>query len=70
MGNTESKIERETEYDPGIRAENDHSKENCEGFAATIGRTGDVELQNEHLKNVFARLQLDMNFFQQDLKDG
>ena len=25
--------------------------------------------QNEHLKNVFARLQLDMNFFQQDLKE-
>jgi CPA1 family monovalent cation:H+ antiporter len=25
--------------------------------------------QNEHLKNVFARMQLDMNFFQQDLKE-
>ena len=25
--------------------------------------------ENEHLKNVFARLQLDMNFFQQDLKE-
>jgi len=25
--------------------------------------------QNDHLKNVFARLQLDMNFFQQDLKE-
>jgi CPA1 family monovalent cation:H+ antiporter len=25
--------------------------------------------ENEHLKNVFGRLQLDMNFFQQDLKE-
>jgi CPA1 family monovalent cation:H+ antiporter len=25
--------------------------------------------ENEHLKNVFSRLQLDMNFFQQDLKE-
>jgi CPA1 family monovalent cation:H+ antiporter len=25
--------------------------------------------QNEHLNNLFARLQLDMNFFQQDLKE-
>lgn len=30
---------------------------------------GEERIQNEHLNNLFARLQLDLNFFQQDLEE-
>ena len=71
MDDPESEPGCSTQCHSGTGTGNDHSEKNCESLLFNCWKKNRQEdrKQNEHLDNLFTKLQLDVNFFSQDLKE-